>query len=325
MKNCGETQEYAYKLLQDGITATANSSSKLFDSKTWTKYLNSQDGSDAGMTAIMKNPKLIDPILWEGNGTNMLVNAGTTHNSATTFFTYTISGLEPHSSVSLTADFYYLLDEESLNIYYQLNGFGASDQLYNGMLRADNSGKILELPNAIIRWTTNLNQGGQPDLPNQTTASNVINLSKKTGAQSKTLTGRADPGGVVTFYFGRMNPDNTPIGIDNIEVKGSVKPSITYSGSPCPMMPVVWLVGESLSASALQPPMSCADTPANTSTVSLSGISLPSICLWLQPPVCHPLRIASSVCAHLPRCLLLRRRRTNRGRGSRVCQRPTGC
>ncbi|MBP5480287.1 MAG: hypothetical protein J6Y22_00875, partial [Paludibacteraceae bacterium] len=235
MKNCGETQEYAYKLGQEGVIATVTSPSKLFDSKTWAKYLKSQDGTDAGMTAIMKNPKLIDPILSEGNGTNMLVNAGTTHNSATTFFTYTITGLEPGSSVTLTADFYYLLDEKSLNIYYQLNGFGDNDQLYTGMLRADNSGKITAMPDAVIRWTTKVDQNGNPDLNN---SAKDITLKKTTGAQSFDLTATAVDGSI-TFYFGRKNPDNTPIGIDNIEVKGKVKPAITYSGSPCPMMPVV--------------------------------------------------------------------------------------
>jgi len=101
----GETQEFAYKLGQEGVLATVSSPSKLFDSKTWAKYLKSQDGTDAGMTAIMKNPKLIDPILSEGNGTNMLVNAGTTHNSATTFFYLYNNGFGPRIFCDINGGF----------------------------------------------------------------------------------------------------------------------------------------------------------------------------------------------------------------------------
>ncbi|MBO7608487.1 MAG: hypothetical protein J6T28_12865, partial [Paludibacteraceae bacterium] len=246
--DCKNDMEQVYNAIQEGVQASITSPSKLFDSKTWAGLLKEQDGSNgyAGMTAIIKNPKLVDPILWEGNGTNMLMNAGTTHNTATPFLIYSLSGLVPNSTVTLTADFYYLLDEKSLNIYYQLNGFGANDQLYRGMLRADNSGKITNMPNAIIRWATatDLDQGGQLVFP----ASNVITLSTKTGAQSKTLTARADDGGNITFYFGRMNPDNTPIGIDNIEVHADVQPSISYTGTACPEMPATLIPRESYPA-----------------------------------------------------------------------------
>ena len=223
LSDCGTTQEYAKKLLQKGMIAKVSTPSKLFDSKSWQKCVKTQDGTDAGMTAIVRNPKLIDPILWEGNGTNMLVNAGTSHNTDTPFLLYTLSGLRPNSEVQFTADFYYLLDEESLNTYYKLNGLGASDQLFNGMLRANNSGKITAMPDAIIRWTTNLNSNGTPYFYD---TNHVIRLAKKTGAQQMTLRGRTDSNGNITFYFGRFNPDNTPIGIDNIEITGTVQDNI---------------------------------------------------------------------------------------------------
>ena len=41
-----------------------------------------------------------------------------------------------------------------------------------------------------------------------------------------TLRGRTDSNGNITFYFGRFNPDNTPIGIDNIEITGTVQDNI---------------------------------------------------------------------------------------------------
>ena len=220
---CGQSQEFVNKLHQKGIIAKVSSPSKLFDSKSWERCLKSQDGTDAGMTAIVRNPKLIDPILWEGNGTNMLVNAGTTHNTPTAFLTYTLQGLQPGSQVTLSADFYYLLDEESLNTYYRLNGLGINDQLYNGLLRADNSGKVKEMPDAVIRWTTQLDSYGDPDFLR---TSKAISLKKETGAQAMTLTGVADARGQITFYFGRNNPDNTPIGIDNIKVTATVSKGI---------------------------------------------------------------------------------------------------
>ncbi|MBP5480632.1 MAG: hypothetical protein J6Y22_02645 [Paludibacteraceae bacterium] len=226
LSECGTTQEYANKLLQNGMIAKVSSPSKLFDSKSWQNCVKSQNGTGAGMTAIVRNPKLIDPILWEGNGTNMLVNAGSAHcmDSSIVFLAYTLSGLRPASIVKLTADFYYLLDERSINEYYELNESISNKYTFGGGLQIDPvQGKVAGMPHAVIRWTTNLNSDGKPDFLG---TNHEIKLAQKTGAQSEAMVGYADSNGNITFYFGRYAPSNTPIGIDNIEITGTVQDNI---------------------------------------------------------------------------------------------------
>ncbi|HQJ90049.1 MAG TPA: hypothetical protein PLB70_05500, partial [Paludibacteraceae bacterium] len=118
-------QEMPRNTVQLGMPSnTITSPSDLLDSDIWVDLKG--DGTalhpgtngylatkPQGITGVIANPKLLDPILSEGNGTNMLVNAGTSHDKGY-FMAYTVDGLEPGSAVTLTMDVYYLIDKASM-------------------------------------------------------------------------------------------------------------------------------------------------------------------------------------------------------------------
>ncbi|MBR5694937.1 MAG: hypothetical protein IKX43_01705, partial [Paludibacteraceae bacterium] len=235
MKDCDNTMTQPYNVAMDGMAVDVTSPSKLFDSKTWDTYLGSQGtAGQVGMTAVFANPKLIDPILSEGNGTNMLVNSGTYHDNQY-FLAYSLSGLDPNSLVVMTLDSYYLIDEKSYLTYFDLNPSAANSnkasekKTFGGALQY-NQGKVQYnlTPAAGIKYTYNTTDMNQ---------STTLNIKATSGAQPQRLEGRADPGGNITFYIGRINPSTVPIGIDNIKVYGTIKPEIVSGGVPCPEMP----------------------------------------------------------------------------------------
>ena len=242
MKDCDNTQTQPYNVIMDGMVVSITSPSKLFSTTTWNTYLGSQGtNGQVGMTAVFANPKLIDPILSAGNGTNMLVNSGTYHDNQY-FLAYTLTGLAPNSSVVMTLDSYYLIDEKSYLTYFDLNPDAATSnkasekKSFGGALQY-NQGKVQYnlTPAAGLKYTTTLKSDGTPDM--NAPAATTLNINATTGAQAKRLEARADAAGNVTFYLGRTNPSTVPIGIDNIKVYGTVKPEIISGGVPCPEMP----------------------------------------------------------------------------------------
>ena len=235
MKDCDDTQTQPYNVAMEGMVVSITTPSKLFSSTTWNTYLGTQGTEgQAGMTAVYANPKLIDPILSAGNGTNMLVNSGTYHDKQY-FLAYTLTGLAPNSTVVMTLDSYYLIDEKSYLTYFDLNPDAANSnkasekKTFGGALQY-NQGKIQYnlKPVAGIKYTYNTTDMNQ---------STTLNITATSGAQPQRLEGHADEGGNITFYLGRINPSTVPIGIDNIKVYGTVKPEIISGGVPCPEMP----------------------------------------------------------------------------------------
>ncbi|MCQ2207688.1 MAG: hypothetical protein MJZ02_05655, partial [Paludibacteraceae bacterium] len=234
-------QEDPVNASQTGMPSnTLLSPSGGFESKTWAA-LKKTNGflttAPAGMTAILSNPKLIDPILSAGNGTNMLVTAGTSHDKAY-FMAYTVNGLKPGSTATMTMDVYYLLDPESMKAALeaaeetQMSAFGGSVQY-----QISNTGKgQAQTPSAGIKWSTNLDANGAP----ASGATETATITATSGPQKVTMKGVANSLGSVTFYVSRTNPNALPIGIDNIEVTGSVQPVITCAKQMpcCPENPV---------------------------------------------------------------------------------------
>ena len=198
--------------------------------KAWAEAVKSNNTTNnvVGYTSICANPKLISPLLSEGNGTPMLVNFGTSHDKSYSLG-YAVSGLEPGSKVTFTCDAYNLMDYESLAASAAAQGlttgniniFGAdymiAQNIWTGNHLSIVSGTVLNTNGAI-------NSGTQTRI--------------MPGDNAKiTITATADAGGNATFYLGRSGgAQGIPMGIDNIKVEGKIKPQISFNGTACPMM-----------------------------------------------------------------------------------------
>lgn len=228
--------------IQTGMPSnTITTRSTLFTSKGWTDLLKQNgylDTYPGGFTAITANPKLIDPILSEGNGTNMLVNAGTAHDKGY-FMAYSVSGLVPNSRVTLTMDVYYLIDEASMKA--SLTASGKNEiSIFGGSVQYRSTGS--QMPAAGLKIATTLNANDSPNTDETTT------VAAKSGAQKVTMSNLlVDDYGNVTIYFSRTNPNALPIGIDNIEITGKIQPTIYAMKSlpVCPANPVMLGLKES--------------------------------------------------------------------------------
>ncbi len=221
---CGTCQYYeeTYKGKHLGMPSNSmKSDGALFTAALWTTILANENivpNTFLGGSAIVTNPKLIDPRLKEFHN-KMFVNAGATHEKA--IFSYTVSGLAPNSTVVFTADIYNLLDLESAAEYANANSittefeFGGytynvtQDQFYGNTSIAINGSTAVNVNGAVTGGvsTGTIGWGASKEI---------------------SITGTTDGAGTVTFYLGRPGGINfAPIGVDNIEIKGTIKPEIT--------------------------------------------------------------------------------------------------
>ena len=219
-------------------------------SLTWKELLNARtpSGKDTGLVVVTSNPKLISPYLSEGNGSAMLVAMGNGHEFP--FFTYTVEGLVPNSTVTMTADVYDLLD---------INELGTA-------LKAMNSGVtsakdyITEIPLPYGgSYMVQLN-AGKPDYSQSRINGNINNqfsivadtkigsmgmapttatsVTPTNGGKQMSISAKADDAGMVSFYLWRNPGGNArPIGLDNIAIEGEFMPVIKAGEMPCPMNP----------------------------------------------------------------------------------------
>lgn len=219
-------------------------------SLTWKELLNARtpSGKDTGLVVVTSNPKLISPYLSEGSGSAMLVAMGNGHEFP--FFTYTVEGLVPNSTVTMTADVYDLLDINELETALKAMNSGvtsAKDYIteiplpYGGSYRVQlNAGK-LDYSQSIITGSIN-NQfsivadtkiGSMGSAPTMATSVTPTNEGKQMKISAKT-----DDAGMVSFYLWRNPGGNArPIGLDNIAIEGELMPVIKAGESPCPMNP----------------------------------------------------------------------------------------
>lgn len=219
-------------------------------SLTWKELLNATtpSGKDTGLVVVTSNPKLISPYLSEGNGSAMLVAMGNGHEFP--FFTYTVEGLVPNSTVTMTADVYDLLDINELETALKAMNSGvtsAKDYIteiplpYGGSYRVQlNAGKPdysqsringnINNQFSIVADTKIGSMGMAP-----TTATSVTPTN---GGKQMSISAKADDAGMVSFYLWRNPGGNArPIGLDNIAIEGDFMPAIKAGNVPCPMNP----------------------------------------------------------------------------------------
>lgn len=220
-------------------------------SLTWKELLNARtpSGSDTGLVVVTSNPKLISPYLSEGSGSAMLVAMGNGHEFP--FFTYTVEGLVPNSTVTMTADVYDLLDINELGTALNAMNSGvtsAKDYIteiplpYGGSYRVQlNAGK-LDYSQSIINGLIN----NQFTITGATTTNNgmaptgmgVASVTPTNGGKQMSISAKADNTGAVSFYLWRNPGGNArPIGLDNITIEGEIMPVIKAGETPCPMNP----------------------------------------------------------------------------------------
>lgn len=219
-------------------------------SLTWKELLNATtpSGKDTGLVVVTSNPKLISPYLSEGNGSAMLVAMGNGHEFP--FFTYTVEGLVPNSTVTMTADVYDLLDINELGTALKAMNSGvtsAKDYIteiplpYGGSYVVQQSAGKLDYSQSRINGHIN-NQfsivadtkiGSMGSAPTMATSVTPTNEGKQLKISAKT-----DDAGMVSFYLWRNPGGNArPIGLDNIAIEGEIMPVIKAGESPCPMNP----------------------------------------------------------------------------------------
>lgn len=219
-------------------------------SLTWKELLNARtpSGSDTGLVVVTSNPKLISPYLSEGSGSAMLVAMGNGHEFP--FFTYTVEGLVPNSTVTMTADVYDLLDINELETALKAMNSGvtsAKDYIteiplpYGGSYRVQlNAGKLdysqsringlINNQFSIVADTKIGSMGSAPTMATSVTPTN--------GGKQLKISAKADNTGAVSFYLWRNPGGNArPIGLDNITIEGEIMPVIKAGETPCPMNP----------------------------------------------------------------------------------------
>ncbi len=222
-------------------------------SLTWNDLLKlkTPNSKDTGMVVVTANPKLISPYLSAGNGTPMLVAMGNGHGYP--FLSYSVTGLSPNSTVTMTADVYDLLDLDELETALRAMNSGvtkAKDYIteiplpyassYIVQLNAGTidytQGRIngfIDNQFSIIAATTN-NNGMAP------TGMGAASVTPTNGGKQLKISAKADNSGSVTFYFWRNAGGNArPIGFDNIVIEGEILPEIKVSGAQCPMNPSI--------------------------------------------------------------------------------------
>ncbi len=249
-KQCGKAGYYEqpYNVIQTGMPS--NKISVMGDfSSTWEKLLKASNpqGKDAGFTAVTSNPKLISPYLSEGSGSAMLVAMGNGHEAP--FFTYSVSGLAPNSTVTMTVDVYDLLDIKELETALKAmnSGVKASKDYKKEIPLPYGGSYIVQLNAGKLDYTQgriNGNINNQFTITGATTTNNgmaptmAASVTPTNGGKQLKITAKADNTGAVSFYLWRNPGGNArPIGLDNLVVEGEILPVIKAGGNPCPMNP----------------------------------------------------------------------------------------
>ena len=210
-------------------------------SLTWNDLLKlkTPNSSDTGMVVVTANPKLIFPYLSEGNGTPMLVAMGNGHGYP--FLSYSVTGLSPNSTVTMSADVYDLLDLDELETALRAMNSGVTkskDYITEIPLPYGSSYKV-QLYAGTIDYTQGRINGfidNQFSIIAATTNNN--GMAPTNGGKQLKISAKADDAGMVSFYLWRNPGGNArPIGLDNITIEGEIMPVIKAGETPCPMNP----------------------------------------------------------------------------------------
>ena len=217
-----------------GNTMSTNDGNYPFNAATRTVWgAINHSGNSAGTTAIVANPRTLHAYLVNMPDNNMLVTCNSTN--LVPFFTYTVMGLKPTSSVVFEADFYHLVSNWAVDFYvksgayrdYEItNGFGVfGNYNING-----STGAYAPASAVQIRIGSSIVGANNPDrmiINNGTNSANLPNGS--TTPTRLSFTGTADGNGNITFYVARAGNANnftSPIGMDNVVIRGDAQAQI---------------------------------------------------------------------------------------------------
>ncbi len=251
-QECGASCNYfadATSAVYVGMASSEISSSATLTAK-WKDYTTKNiNTTSKGFAGIVANPRVISPYLNEGSGSDQYVFYGNGQNVSV--LTYSVSGLVPNSSVTVSVDVYNLLSADNLEkaLLVENEGITDPDDLVTDIklgrtlsftMLSDNagltpgSGKFTsKAPQLSV--STSMSTGMMPAAGNKKTTDNL----GWGESQTLTYTAMADASGNVTFYFAGTNSDFGPLALDNLRIEGEVESIIRVVGNPCPEMPAV--------------------------------------------------------------------------------------
>ena len=235
--------EYAKQEGIGGVFASdANDDMKKINSVFLLNNLSTDGGPQQyGYSIVTAQPKLIHSFC-KANETpnNMYVNIGS--GAKIPFVSYTVYGLNPGSSVELSFTLSNLLDptyfDHLVNVQRvtQLNKYITK---YNYSNQGVINGNALQF--GVVSSDDNVSFNTSYNNELVLTNSKHITTASPAYGKSTTVTHKATvpASGNITFYFYRANDCfQIPIGIDDIKVTGTIKPSISTTGNPCPEQPL---------------------------------------------------------------------------------------
>ena len=251
---CGKSCNYygnSYEAVHKGMSTNVIASDASV-STSWDDYsgLNSNvTGDTKGFGGIVANPRVISPYLTEGSGSNMFVAYGNGANS--NVLTYTISGLKPGSTVSVSADVYNLFSEENLETaLVAMNSKAGRKDLVTQIKLPGNMTFVMQSSGTTLTAGSGQINGnkpsvtlctdvlyGQPAGDKTSTGLTTFNWGSK---ETLKLNTKVSSTGTITLYF-KTASAFAPIGIDNILVTGQVAPEIKSQKMlpVCPANPVL--------------------------------------------------------------------------------------
>ncbi len=245
LKNeCGGSCDYSSGV--DAATIVGMASSTISSSATltaqWDDFLTKNiSNTNKGFGGIVANPRTISPYLNEGSGSNQFVLYGNGQNVSV--LSYSVSGLTPGSTVTLTVDVYNLLSPDNLE--------RALEIMNEGVTNPRDQVKEIKLGRKLSYTGSGTFSAPAPQLSVSTSQPGGMGMiggagNRKTTnklewgeSQTLTLTAKADNTGDVTFYFAGTNADFGPLALDNLRIEGEFEPVIRVVGNPCPQMPAV--------------------------------------------------------------------------------------
>lgn len=242
-KECGTSCEYSSDVEAATLLgmASGNVSSSATLTAKWSDYLTKNiNNTTKGFAGIVANPRTISPYLNEGSGSNQFVIYGNGQNVSV--LTYSVSGLIPGSSVTLSVDVYNLLSPDNLEKALQYMNEDVADpddletEIKLGRKLSYIKGELDPFTAPAPQLSVSTSQpGGFGGAANRKTT-NKLDWGE---SQTLILTAKADNSGNVTFYFAGTNADFGPLSLDNLRIEGEFEPVIRVVGNPCPQMPAV--------------------------------------------------------------------------------------
>jgi len=277
---CGSTKyvedvynaQHLYDITGTACMASVKEGGEMILERTWVAHTLSSNGiqtggafagggAAVGVGGVVANPRALSHFFMDMPGKNIFVHLRSNINNP--FFIYSVGGLEPGTDVFFTAKAYNLIDL-SVWEYYRANGFptnssnvygydvqnsGSNEYRYDfgtGALMA--SGREVEMKLAVgtctvpVCGTTGISINlVRPTIIGLIAGSEVSIPQSNTTGVDISATGKADANGNVVFYLARTSDCwRLPVGIDDIRIKGTVKPRIIYTMDPCKLDPITF-------------------------------------------------------------------------------------